>query len=169
MGKALLKELYDKCKEIIDVCTGLKSSIDELKSVLGEKHSEVEEDIYGKADIPDTKIEIEISNILRDLGIPSNLKGYAALKCAIKLCVKDPVLIQDTMKNLYPKVAGELNTTVASVERTMRTAIEYVFDRVECDTVIEYFGRTISPKTGKVTNSEFIAIIAERISMKYIH
>lgn len=113
-------------------------------------------------------LEVTISDIMRDIGVPAHIKGYLYLREAILLTVQDPDLMHAVTKVLYPTVAKSNKTTSSRVERAIRHAIEVAWDRGDVDVLSSYFGYTIQNSRGKPTNSEFIAMIADklRLSMK---
>ncbi len=113
-------------------------------------------------------LEVTISDIMREIGVPAHIKGYLYLRQAIMLTVKDPDLMHAVTKVLYPTVAKTNKTTSSRVERAIRHAIEVAWDRGDVDVLASYFGYTIQNSRGKPTNSEFIAMIADklRLSMK---
>ena len=104
-----------------------------------------------------------VTEVLHDLGVPASLKGYNYLREAILYAVHDKTVIDGVTKILYPHVARVCNTTPSRVERAIRHAIEAAWDRGDLDTLQKYFGYTVSPIKGKPTNSEFIALISDRI------
>ena len=107
----------------------------------------------------------QITAVLHNLGIPAHIKGFVYLRSAITMTVEDPELINYVTKLLYPKVAREFSTTTSRVERAIRHAIEVAWDRGELDTLNSYFGYTISRQRGKPTNSEFIAMISDKLRL----
>lgn len=107
----------------------------------------------------------KITSVLHNLGIPAHIKGFVYLRSAITMTVEDPELINYVTKLLYPKVAREFNTTTSRVERAIRHAIEVAWDRGELETLNAYFGYTISRQRGKPTNSEFIAMISDKLRL----
>lgn len=113
-------------------------------------------------------LEIIISDIMRQIGVPAHIKGYQYLRQSIILTVKDPELMHAVTKVLYPTVAKQNKTTSSRVERAIRHAIEVAWDRGDVDVLSSYFGYTIQNTRGKPTNSEFIAMISDklRLSMK---
>ncbi len=112
---------------------------------------------------PSQTLEAQVTRILHTIGIPAHVKGYQYLRCAIILTIDEPELIDFVTKALYPKVAKQFATKASRVERAIRHAIEIAWDRGDLDTLNRYFGYTISCQRGKPTNSEFIAMIADRI------
>ncbi len=108
-----------------------------------------------------------ITNIIKELGIPADLKGYYFIRYAIEVVVNDITVIDRITKGLYPTVAKEFNTTAPKAERAIRHAIETGWNRANVDMVIKLFGYSISADKGKPTNSEFIATVADYILMTY--
>lgn len=116
--------------------------------------------VYSDADI-----EMEISDVMRQIGVPAHIKGYQYLRSAIKFCITDDQMISSVTKLLYPTVAKMYNTTASRVERAIRHAIEVAWDRGDVDVLSSYFGYTIQSQRGKPTNSEFIAMIADKMKL----
>lgn len=111
-------------------------------------------------------LDLEITDILHSLGIPAHIKGFAYIRCAIGMSVADPDVINYVTKLIYPGVARTFDTTTSRVERAIRHAIEVAWDRGDVDILNSYFGYTISRQRGKPTNSEFIAMIADKLRLK---
>ncbi len=114
----------------------------------------------------DSDLEIVISDIMRQIGVPAHIKGYQYLREAIALSIKDPSLMHSVTKILYPTVAKNNKTTASRVERAIRHAIEVAWDRGDVDVLSSYFGYTIQNSRGKPTNSEFIAMISDKLRLK---
>lgn len=112
-------------------------------------------------------IETQVTRIIHQIGVPAHIKGYQYLRTAILLTVKDSDIINSVTKVLYPSVAKKYQTTTSRVERAIRHAIEVAWDRGDVDTLNSYFGYTIQNTRGKPTNSEFIAMIADNLRLKY--
>ena len=112
-------------------------------------------------------IEAQVTRIIHQIGVPAHIKGYQYLRTAILLTVKDSDIINSVTKVLYPSVAKKYQTTTSRVERAIRHAIEVAWDRGDVDTLKSYFGYTIQNNRGKPTNSEFIAMIADNLRLKY--
>jgi two-component system response regulator (stage 0 sporulation protein A) len=112
-------------------------------------------------------IESQVTRIIHQIGVPAHIKGYQYLRTAILLTVKDSDVINSVTKVLYPSVAKKYSTTTSRVERAIRHAIEVAWDRGDVDTLNSYFGYTIQNNRGKPTNSEFIAMIADNLRLKY--
>ena len=110
-------------------------------------------------------LEREVTTIIHEIGVPAHIKGYQYLREAIILAVGDMEVINAVTKVLYPAVAKKFGTTASRVERAIRHAIEVAWDRGDLETLQKYFGYTVSNAKGKPTNSEFIAMIADRISL----
>lgn len=110
-------------------------------------------------------IDVVISDIMRQIGVPAHIKGYQYLRTAIKLSVNDSEMLGSVTKLLYPTVAKMYNTTASRVERAIRHAIEVAWDRGDVDVLSSYFGYTIQSQRGKPTNSEFIAMIADKLKL----
>ena len=112
-------------------------------------------------------IETQVTQIIHQIGVPAHIKGYQYLRTAILLTIKDSDIINSVTKILYPSVAKKYQTTTSRVERAIRHAIEVAWDRGDVDTLNSYFGYTIQNNRGKPTNSEFIAMIADNLRLKY--
>ena len=112
-------------------------------------------------------IEAQVTKIIHQIGVPAHIKGYQYLRTAILLTISDSDIINSVTKVLYPSVAKKYATTTSRVERAIRHAIEVAWDRGDVDTLNSYFGYTIQNSRGKPTNSEFIAMIADNLRLKY--
>ena len=110
-------------------------------------------------------LESLVTSIIHDIGVPAHIKGYQYLREAIIMTVDDMEVINAVTKILYPEVAKKFGTTASRVERAIRHAIEVAWDRGDLETLQKYFGYTVSNTKGKPTNSECIAMIADRISL----
>ena len=106
-------------------------------------------------------------NMIHEIGVPAHIKGYQYLRDAIMMSVKDMEMLGSITKVLYPTIAKNHQTTPSRVERAIRHAIEVAWSRGKMDTIDELFGYTVSNGKGKPTNSEFIALIADRIRLEY--
>ena len=141
-----------------------------LKPYAPEYMLEVIEDLQqisyhtGNAD----DLECKVSEILHTMGVPAHIKGYNLLRQAIIMVINEPEVITLVTKRLYPELAKQNKTTASRVERAIRHAIEVAWDRGNVEVMNDYFGYTISNMRGKPTNSEFIAMISDRmrLSMK---
>ncbi len=111
-------------------------------------------------------VELQVTEILHQIGVPAHIKGYHYLRDSIIMSVKIPEIINAVTKQLYPAVAKKYNTTSSRVERAIRHAIEVAWDRGDVDVLNSYFGYTIHNSRGKPTNSEFIAMISDKLRLK---
>ena len=111
-------------------------------------------------------IETLVTNIIHEIGVPAHIKGYQYLREAIIIAVNDMDVINAITKVLYPEVAKTFGTTPSRVERAIRHAIEVAWDRGDLDTLQRFFGYTVSNTKGKPTNSEFIALIADKLQLQ---
>ena len=114
----------------------------------------------------DTDLEVMVTEIIHQIGVPAHIKGYHYLREAIILSVNNPEIINSITKQLYPTVAKKFHTTSSRVERAIRHGIEVAWDRGDVDVLNSYFGYTIHIGRGKPTNSEFIAMIADKLRLK---
>ena len=113
-----------------------------------------------------TSIESMVTNVIHEIGVPAHIKGYQYLREAIMIAVEDMDVINAITKVLYPQVAKTFQTTPSRVERAIRHAIEVAWDRGDLDTLQRFFGYTVSNTKGKPTNSEFIALIADKLQLQ---
>lgn len=114
----------------------------------------------------DRNIESDVTNIIHDVGVPAHIKGYQYLREAIMMVVNDIDVINQITKSLYPQIARKYSTTPSRVERAIRHAIEVAWGRGQQEAVENIFGYTISASKGKPTNSEFIAMIADKLRLE---
>lgn len=111
-------------------------------------------------------LEAKVTEIIHEIGVPAHIKGYQYLREAIIMSVNDMDMLNSITKILYPGIAKKFDTTPSRVERAIRHAIEVAWSRGKMDTIDELFGYTISNGKGKPTNSEFIALITDRIRLQ---
>lgn len=121
----------------------------------------------GSTNAAPPDIEAQVTKIIHQIGVPAHIKGYQYLRTAILMTINDNDIINSVTKVLYPSVAKKYATTTSRVERAIRHAIEVAWDRGDIDTLNSYFGYTIQNNRGKPTNSEFIAMIADNLRLKY--
>jgi two-component system response regulator (stage 0 sporulation protein A) len=145
--------------------------------VLGDRVRQVVSDVKGD-DSPSTiapstlparnarNLEVEVTRVIHEIGVPAHVKGYQYLRDAIMLVVDEINYLGAVTKELYPTIAQKYDTTPSRVERAIRHAIELAWDRGDVDKINRVFGYTISGEKGKPTNSEFIAIIADRLRLE---
>lgn len=111
-------------------------------------------------------IEAEITNIIHEIGVPAHIKGYLYLREAIGMVVENIEYLSAVTKELYPSIAEKFNTTPSRVERAIRHAIEVAWSRGKIDTINRLFGYTVHNGKGKPTNSEFIAMVADKLRIE---
>ena len=123
------------------------------------------EEIKKEAETRD--LEQDVTDMIHEIGVPAHIKGYQYLREAIMMSVEDTTMLSSITKILYPTIAKRFGTTPSRVERAIRHAIEVAWSRGRMETLDALFGYTINTGKGKPTNSEFIALIADRIRLKY--
>ena len=144
----------------------INSLCEHIQSITSHRRTDIPAAAIREAEqTPD--IETQITQIIHQIGVPAHIKGYQYLRTAILLTIKDSDIINSVTKILYPSVAKKYATTTSRVERAIRHAIEVAWDRGDVDTLNSYFGYTIQNNRGKPTNSEFIAMIADNLRLKY--
>lgn len=111
-------------------------------------------------------LESQVTSIIHEVGVPAHIKGYQYLRQAIMMAVEDNDIINSITKQLYPSIAKLYNTTPSRVERAIRHAIEVAWNRGKMEAIDEIFGYTVNYGKGKPTNSEFIAMIADKLRLK---
>jgi len=156
----LLSKLLHEDKEfqiMITVPSGRRSgqSTTERKIVAEEKENEVHD------------LEKDVTEMIHEIGVPAHIKGYQYLREAIMMSVEDVEMLNSITKVLYPTIAKRFQTTPSRVERAIRHGIEVAWARGRSETLEALFGYTISAGKGKPTNSEFIALIADKIRLSY--
>lgn len=146
-----------------EYCTALK---DAGFNVVVMNDSDMPDERFEGINSPDSDLTVTISEIMHQIGVPAHIKGCQYLREAIILSVNDDEMINSVTKYLYPTVAKKFGTTPSRVERAIRHAIEVAWDRGDVDVLSSYFGYTIQNQRGKPTNSEFIAMISDRLKLK---
>ena len=121
--------------------------------------------IFNRA-VSGPDLESMVTDVIHEIGVPAHIKGYQYLREAIILTINDMEMINAVTKVLYPEVAKKFDTTPSRVERAIRHAIEVAWDRGDIEVLQKYFGYTVSNIKGKPTNSEFIAMIADNLTLK---
>ncbi|HLQ97096.1 MAG TPA: sporulation transcription factor Spo0A [Candidatus Dormibacteraeota bacterium] len=116
---------------------------------------------------PKRNLEADITNIIHEIGVPAHIKGYMYLREAISMVYNDIDLLGSITKVLYPEIASHFNTTASRVERAIRHAIEVAWSRGNVDAISSLFGYTVSVTKAKPTNSEFIAMVADRLRLEH--
>ncbi len=122
--------------------------------------------VNSNTPLSDIDLEMMITEIIHQIGVPAHIKGYKYLRDAIMLSVKNPDYINSVTKILYPTVAKQNGTTSSRVERAIRHAIEVAWDRGDVEVLNLYFGYTVQTCRGKPTNSEFIAMISDKLRLR---
>ncbi|MGE5473756.1 MAG: sporulation transcription factor Spo0A [Ignavibacteriales bacterium] len=149
----------------------LVNRIRELKKISGSKVSFFKSEPSGEQKVPyvntaSKSLETEVTNIIHEIGVPAHIKGYQYLRDAIIMVIKDIEVINSITKLLYPSIAKLYNTTPSRVERAIRHAIEVAWSRGQMETIDSLFKYTINVGKGKPTNSEFIAMIADKLRLE---
>ncbi|MEG1458607.1 MAG: sporulation transcription factor Spo0A [Acetivibrio sp.] len=148
----------------------LLNRIKQIKKVEKEKITEIKRD-SGIAKVSsyyvEHNLESDVTNIIHEIGVPAHIKGYQYLRDAIMMSVNDGEMLNSITKLLYPSIAKQHKTTPSRVERAIRHAIEVAWSRGKMDTIDDLFGYTVSNGKGKPTNSEFVALIADKIRLEY--
>lgn len=134
----------------------VKRSLDNTTNMVQERNSRKERNL-----------EADVTNIIHEIGVPAHIKGYQYLRDAIMISVDDNEMLNSITKLLYPSIAKMHKTTPSRVERAIRHAIEVAWSRGKMDTIDELFGYTVNNGKGKPTNSEFVALIADKIRLEY--
>lgn len=144
-----------------------------IRSIAAYPKSSTTQSVQSLAALPESRsirsdldLETRITTIIHEIGVPAHIKGYQYLREAIMVAVKDREAVGAITKVLYPTVARTFNTTPSRVERAIRHAIEVAWDRGDIDTLQRFFGYTVSHAKGKPTNSEFIAMIADKLQLQ---
>ncbi|MCR5704824.1 MAG: sporulation transcription factor Spo0A [Eubacterium sp.] len=159
-GYYLLKPF--EMEMICDRVKGFKSykrNLPENKKIVGAAEN--------RKEFMNRNIESDVTAIIHDVGVPAHIKGYQYLREAIIMCVNDNEMLNSITKILYPSIAKKFQTTSSRVERAIRHAIEVAWNRGKMETIDELFGYTINVEKGKPTNSEFIALISDKIRLEY--
>jgi len=144
----------------------LLSRIRQSKSAITTVSAQIPSPAMYASTKSEKSLEATVTEIIHEIGVPAHIKGYQYLREAIMLTVSDMEVINAVTKVLYPAVAKRFSTTPSRVERAIRHAIEVAWDRGDIETLQRFFGYTVSNIKGKPTNSEFIAMIADSISLK---
>ena len=141
-------------------------SLEAVSERLGDILRAEDEKIKARQHRSEVNMEAMVTSVIHEIGVPAHIKGYQYLREAIMIAVEDMEVINAITKVLYPRVAKAYSTTPSRVERAIRHAIEVAWDRGDLDTLQRFFGYTVSNTKGKPTNSEFIALIADRLQLQ---
>ena len=139
------------------------------EAVVGRLHEVLEAEksvLTVTARREEINVEAMVTSVIHEIGVPAHIKGYQYLREAIKIAVGDMEVINAITKVLYPQVAKAFATTPSRVERAIRHAIEVAWDRGDLETLQRFFGYTVNSAKGKPTNSEFIALVADRLQLQ---
>ena len=161
----------DLRKPVTIVLSGVNNPNLEKETVLTERISQLTgwfRSTYARAQeaVSDDNLLILVSDIMHQLGVPAHIKGYQYLRESIILTIHNSDMMSSVTKVLYPTVARKFKTTPSRVERAIRHAIEVAWDRGDVDVLSSYFGYTIQTSRGKPTNSEFIAMISDKLRLR---
>lgn len=140
------------CEELLK-----QEAMDLLKRANGMKKAQA----LNPADL-----ETRITQVIHEIGVPAHIKGYRYLRHAVLLAVENRDVINRITKEMYPKIAKEYGTTASRVERAIRHAIEVAWDRGDLEVLHSWFGYTISNTKGRPTNSEFVALVADKLLLE---
>lgn len=135
--------------------------------VVGRISSTSVDSLAAPSEDSSSQIEIVVTDVLHQMGIPAHIKGYHYLREAIILSLADEEMLESITKLLYPTIAERFDTTASRVERAIRHAIETAWDRGDIDVLNGMFGYTVSVGKGKPTNSEFIALITDNLRLRF--
>lgn len=135
---------------------------DRILSVIRKNEIMLQKNDDGNGDL-----EIVVTDVIHQLGVPAHIKGYHYLREAILSSLNDRDLLESVTKSLYPNVACKFQTTSSRVERAIRHAIEIAWDRGNVEILNSFFGYTVNTSKGKPTNSEFIALITDKLRLQY--
>lgn len=154
----LLTDLLNNDKEFQIMITVPSKKKEEMQTTV-EKVMEVKKE--------ERDLEKDVTDMIHEIGVPAHIKGYQYLREAIMMSVEDIEMLNSITKILYPTIAKRFQTTPSRVERAIRHAIEVAWNRGKMETLDSLFGYTINTGKGKPTNSEFIALIADKIRLQY--
>ena len=143
------------------------SRIKQLRGVSSHRRCDAAGAAKGGNSFLERNLEADVTNVIHEIGVPAHIKGYHYLRDAIMMSVNDTEMLNSITKQLYPTIAKRHKTTPSRVERAIRHAIEVAWSRGKMDTIDALFGYTIHGGKGKPTNSEFVALIADKIRLEY--
>jgi len=134
----------------------LEFELDKIKKIISN---------LGEIEMPDSALEVKVTEYMHDLGVPAHIRGYHYMREAVIMAVHDIDIINYITKSLYPAISKKNNTTDSRVERAIRHAIDVAWNRGDIKKQREIFGYTVDARKGKPTNSEFIAMVADKIKI----
>ena len=161
----ILSDLLTNNKEFqIMITVPAGSKLTGSDSLIGAK-ADNRQELSSGSNVHD--LEKDVTDMIHEIGVPAHIKGYQYLREAIMMSVEDIEMLNSITKILYPSIAKKYQTTPSRVERAIRHAIEVAWSRGKMETLDSLFGYTINIGKGKPTNSEFIALIADKIRLHY--
>ncbi len=162
-GEELRSILRDKSPDIL-IFQSLSGKVDEQQREREESRKRYQSRKPPRI-LRDSALEMDVTAFFHELGIPAHIKGYYYLREAVILTVTDAEMSSSMTKTLYPAIARKFGTTPTKVERSIRHAVEVAWDRGNPDTLIRDFGYSVNGSRGKPTNSEFIAMISDKVRL----
>lgn len=155
------------CENIVKLTSEISTQPTHSPSI----STNIKSPINSVVDLTDLQddLEVIVTEVILLIGIPAHVKGYHYIRSAIISCIEEPNMLNSVTKILYPTVAKKFETSASRVERAIRHAIEIAWDRGDIDTLNSYFGYTINNQRGKPTNSEFIAMVSDKLRLKFKH
>ncbi|MEN1970143.1 sporulation transcription factor Spo0A [Lentibacillus sp. N15] len=145
----------------------LDNLADQIRQVQGSGIPHTKQKKFNKKEQKKKDLEASITNIIHEIGVPAHIKGYMYLREAITMVYNDIELLGSITKVLYPDIAKKFNTTASRVERAIRHAIEVAWSRGNIESISALFGYTVNISKAKPTNSEFIAMVADRLRLEH--
>lgn len=166
-GDACANELTKHCRAALHECfMNLGFPINEGSRLFEVPSVPVPVTVTSNAARKNAELEVRVTKILHELGVPAHILGYNYVREAVVIAINDPNVLAGITKILYPAIAKRFGTTASRVERAIRHAIEVAWDRGNLDIIRQYFGYTVSGLKGKPTNSEFISMLADTIRIR---
>lgn len=168
MGQVNVMEVQDSERAMRMICDLLMRN-QGFQIMINVPHNEGPQEavVEAAANKKAHDLEKDVTDIIHEIGVPAHIKGYQYLREAIMMSVEDREMLSAVTKILYPSIAKKYHTTSSRVERAIRHAIEVAWNRGNMDTLDSMFGYTINVGKGKPTNSEFIALIVDKIRLRY--
>lgn len=145
----------------------LSEQIEQVHGIQSTIHNGMDASVTSKSHYKKFDLESSITHIIHEIGVPAHIKGYMYLREAITMVYNDIELLGSITKVLYPDIATKYNTTASRVERAIRHAIEVAWSRGNIDSISSLFGYTVSVSKAKPTNSEFIAMVADKLRLEH--
>lgn len=165
-GEVLVDIIREKQPDVV-LMDIIMPKLDGLTVMERVKRDREMKNYESKNEYIERNLETDVTNVIHEIGVPAHIKGYQYLRDSIIMSVGDMDMLNSITKILYPTIAKKHQTTPSRVERAIRHAIEVAWSRGKMDTIDELFGYTVHNGKGKPTNSEFIALIADKIRLEY--